>query len=64
MKRKERTVVAPEQCVVEVLTVRPGDIAAPNQPVVAGAAGRRPVGQGVHLGDRSGADPLGPEGAK
>jgi membrane fusion protein YbhG len=33
VKRKERTVVAPERAVVEVLMVRPGDIAAPNQAV-------------------------------
>ena len=35
MKRHERIVVAPETAIVEVLGVRPGDIAAPNQPVVA-----------------------------
>lgn len=34
IKRAERTVTAPERAVVEVLSVRPGDIAAPNQPVV------------------------------
>jgi multidrug resistance efflux pump len=34
VKRAERTVIAPEMCVVEVLSVRPGDIVAPNQPVV------------------------------
>jgi multidrug resistance efflux pump len=34
VKRAERTVTAPEKCVVEVLSVRPGDIVAPNQPVV------------------------------
>ncbi len=33
VKRNERTVVAPERALVEVLLVRPGDIAAPNQPV-------------------------------
>jgi membrane fusion protein YbhG len=33
VKRKERTVVAPERAVVEVLMVRPGDIAAANQAV-------------------------------
>jgi HlyD family secretion protein len=33
IKRKELTVVAPERAVVEVLMVRPGDIAAANQPV-------------------------------
>lgn len=31
---KELVVVAPEQAVVEVLAVRPGDVVAPNQPVV------------------------------
>lgn len=31
--RRERTVYAPEKCVVEVVMVRPGDIAAPNRPV-------------------------------
>jgi len=34
VKRNERIVVAPERSIVEVLMVRPGDIAAPNQPVV------------------------------
>jgi HlyD family secretion protein len=33
VRRKERTVVAPERAVVETLMVRPGDIAAPNQAV-------------------------------
>jgi len=33
VKRNERIVVAPERSIVEVLMVRPGDIAAPNQPV-------------------------------
>jgi multidrug resistance efflux pump len=33
IKRQERTVVAPEKAIVEVLLVRPGDIAEPNQPV-------------------------------
>lgn len=33
IKRAERTVVAPERAVVEVLSVRPGDIVAANQPV-------------------------------
>jgi HlyD family secretion protein len=33
IKRAERTVIAPERCVVEVLSVRPGDIVAANQPV-------------------------------
>jgi HlyD family secretion protein len=33
VKREERIVVAPERSVVEVLMVRPGDMAAPNQPV-------------------------------
>lgn len=33
VKRAERTVTAPERAVVEVLSVRPGDIVAPNQPV-------------------------------
>jgi HlyD family secretion protein len=32
--RRERTVYAPEKSVVEVVMVRPGDIAAPNKPVV------------------------------
>lgn len=32
--RRERTVVAPENCVVQTVSVRPGDIAAPNRPVV------------------------------
>ena len=34
IKRAERTVTAPEKSIVEVLSVRPGDIVAPNQPVV------------------------------
>jgi HlyD family secretion protein len=34
VKRRERTVVAPEKAVIEVIGVRPGDIAAPNQPLV------------------------------
>jgi multidrug resistance efflux pump len=34
VKRRERTVVAPEKAVVEVIGVRPGDIAAPNEPLV------------------------------
>lgn len=34
VKRRERLVVAPERAIVEVLMVRPGDIAAPNQAVV------------------------------
>lgn len=34
VKRAERTVIAPEKCVVEVLSVRPGDIVAADQPVV------------------------------
>src|SRR5262249_23149082 len=33
VRRNERTVVAPERAIVEVLMVRPGDIIAPNQPV-------------------------------
>lgn len=33
VKRAERTVFAPEKVLVEVLMMRPGDIAAPNQPV-------------------------------
>jgi len=33
VKRAERTVVAPEKALVEVLMVRPGDIAEPNQAV-------------------------------
>jgi multidrug resistance efflux pump len=33
IQRRERIVVAPEKCLVEVLMVRPGDIAAANQPV-------------------------------
>jgi HlyD family secretion protein len=33
VKRKERVVIAPERAVVEVLMVRPGDIAEPNQAV-------------------------------
>lgn len=33
VKRAERTVVAPERAIVEILSVRPGDIVAPNQPV-------------------------------
>jgi multidrug resistance efflux pump len=33
VKRAERTVIAPEKCVVEVLSVRPGDIVAADQPV-------------------------------
>jgi multidrug resistance efflux pump len=31
--RAERTVIAPEKCVVQIVNVRPGDIAAPNRPV-------------------------------
>lgn len=31
--RAERTVFAPEKCVVQTVSVRPGDIAAPNRPV-------------------------------
>jgi multidrug resistance efflux pump len=31
--RAERTVIAPEKCVVQIVSVRPGDIAAPNRPV-------------------------------
>jgi len=31
--RAERTVIAPEKCVVQTVAVRPGDIAAPNRPV-------------------------------
>jgi HlyD family secretion protein len=34
VKRRERTVKAPEKAVVEVVGVRPGDIAAPNAPLV------------------------------
>jgi len=34
VKRKERTVVAPEKSVIETIMVRPGDIAAANQAVV------------------------------
>jgi multidrug resistance efflux pump len=34
VKRRERTVIAPEKAVVEVIGVRPGDIAAPNEPLV------------------------------
>jgi HlyD family secretion protein len=34
VKRRERTVYAPEPAVVEVIYVRPGDIAAPNAPLV------------------------------
>ncbi len=34
VKRRERTVYAPEKAVVEVIGVRPGDIAAPNAPLV------------------------------
>jgi multidrug resistance efflux pump len=34
VKRRERTVVAPEAATVEVIGVRPGDIAAANQPLV------------------------------
>jgi multidrug resistance efflux pump len=34
VKRRERTVIAPEAATVEVIGVRPGDIAAPNQPLV------------------------------
>jgi multidrug resistance efflux pump len=33
VKRAERTVTAPERAIVEILSVRPGDIVAPNQPV-------------------------------
>jgi multidrug resistance efflux pump len=33
VKRQERTVVAPERAIVEVLMVRPGDIVEANQPV-------------------------------
>lgn len=33
VKRNERVVIAPERSIVETLMVRPGDIAAPNQPV-------------------------------
>lgn len=33
VKRRERTVYAPERAIVEVLAVRPGDIVAPNQAV-------------------------------
>jgi multidrug resistance efflux pump len=31
--RGERTVIAPEKCVVQIVSVRPGDIAAANRPV-------------------------------
>ena len=31
--RAERTVFAPEKCIVQTVSVRPGDIAAPNRPV-------------------------------
>ncbi len=34
VKRRERTVFAPERAVVETIMVRPGDIVAANQPVV------------------------------
>ena len=34
VKRRERTVYAPERATVEVIGVRPGDIAAANQPLV------------------------------
>ncbi len=34
VRRAERTVYAPEKAVVEVIGVRPGDIAAPNAPLV------------------------------
>ena len=34
VKRAERTVVAPEKAIVEVVAVRPGDIVAANQPMV------------------------------
>lgn len=34
VKRGERTVIAPEAATVEVIGVRPGDIAAPNQPLM------------------------------
>ena len=34
VKRRERTVYAPERATIEVIGVRPGDIAAPNQPLV------------------------------
>jgi len=34
VKRAERTVYAPEKAIVEVIGVRPGDIAAPNAPLV------------------------------
>lgn len=34
IKRRERTVYAPERATVEVVGVRPGDIAAPNAPLV------------------------------
>jgi HlyD family secretion protein len=34
VKRRERTVYAPEKATVEVIGVRPGDIAAPNQPLI------------------------------
>jgi HlyD family secretion protein len=33
VKRAERTVVAPERAIVEIISVRPGDIVAANQPV-------------------------------
>jgi len=33
VKRAERTITAPERSIVEILSVRPGDIVAPNQPV-------------------------------
>jgi multidrug resistance efflux pump len=33
VKRAERTVTAPERAIVEILSVRPGDIVAPNQAV-------------------------------
>jgi len=33
VKRRERTVIAPERAVVETIMVRPGDIVAANQPV-------------------------------
>ena len=34
VKRRERKVIAPEKAVVEIISVRPGDIAAPNAPLV------------------------------
>ena len=59
---RERTVTAPERAIVEVLSVRPGRHRRPQSAAGPRPAGRRPVGQGVHLGSRPGPHPPRPEG--